>query len=404
MKLKLKESNKMKVTLLAGGAGDIYYELGLLSGLISKGIAVHYIGSDSMKDAEILRNENVDFYNLRGSQNPHASKREKIARILKYYLRLIRYATKTDSKIFHIQWLNKFIYFDRVFLNVYYKILGKRLVFTAHNVNAGVRDGKDTYFNRLTLKFMYKIVDHIIVHTDRMKRQLIEDFNIRESKVTVIPYGINNMVFKSQLTTMEARTRLGLSLNEKVLLFFGIIKPYKGLENLLLALSNQEEKSDACKLIIAGMVDKDYGEYWQKLKTIITENNLNDHIIEQTEFIPDEDVEIYFKAADVLILPYKYIFQSGILFLALNFGLPIIATDVGSLREFIIEGRIGFICRPEDPNDLAEKIDLYFNSILYKDLSVNREKIKEYANERYSWVKIAEQTYTIYKDILQTDQ
>jgi glycosyltransferase involved in cell wall biosynthesis len=390
----------MRIAILAAGGGDVYYEMGLLSGLVSIGIKVDYIGSNVMKDKEILTNEQVSFYNLRGSQDPSASIGKKITRILKYYFRLFKFAFKTDSAIIHIQWFPKFVYFDRVLLNLYYKVLRKKLVFTAHNVNAGVRDGNDNIINRLTLRFMYKIVDHIIVHTKRMKQQLIDEFNIRDSKVTVVPYGINNMVFNSHLTATEAKKNFGLRDNDRVILFFGIIKTYKGLEDLLLALANLKKKADSIKLIIAGKIDRNYNIYWEELSRIIEENNLKDNIIERIEFIPDTEVEIYFKAADVLILPYKYIYQSGILFLSLTFGLPIIATDVGSLKEIIVEGKTGFVCSPQDPVDLAEKIAKYFQSDLYKNLDVNREEIIKYANEKYSWVKIAEKTFSIYKSLL----
>lgn len=118
------------------------------------------------------------------------------------------------------------------------------------------------------------------------------------------------------------------------------------------------------------------------------------------EYIPDEQVEVFFKSSDVLMLPYKFIYQSGVLFLSYSFGLPVIATDVGSLREEIIEGETGFICKPEDPQDLSEKIDLYFKSELFKNLEKNRKIIKEYANERYSWYKVGEITHGVYKEFL----
>jgi D-inositol-3-phosphate glycosyltransferase len=391
---------EMKVTLLVGGGGDMYYELGLCSGLISNGIHVEYIGSDSVKEMKIFENENVAFYNLRGSQKPDAPIVEKFFRILKYYLRLIHHAAKTDSRIFHIQWLNKFVYFDRILLNLYYKMLGKKLIFTAHNVNAGIRDGTDSFMNRLSLNFMYKLVDHIIVHTEKMKQQLIEGFGIQEDKVTVIPYGINDMVFKSDLTRMEARKKLNLDDGGRIALFFGVITPYKGLEYLLWALTKRREKDDPFRLIIAGKVDKKFSQYWKSVQRIAKEHNLGDYIIERIGYIADKDVEVYFKAADVLILPYKYIFQSGILFLAFNFGLPVIATDVGSLREFIIDGKTGFLCKPEDPDDLAEKINIYYNSHLFRNAEENREKIIGYANEKYSWGKIGEKTHDLYKSLL----
>ena len=118
----------MTITLLRGGGGDAYYELGLLSGLVKNGLHIDYIGSDTLQDAEILGNKKVSSFNFRQDQNPDAPKREKISRIFKYYIRVLKYAANTDSKVIHIQWLNKFIYFDRTFVNIYYKILGKKLL------------------------------------------------------------------------------------------------------------------------------------------------------------------------------------------------------------------------------------------------------------------------------------
>jgi len=357
----------MKVTLLTGGDASTHYVLALLSGLVSAGIKVDLIGSDATKDTQIIKNKNVVFYNLRGDQNPDAPIKEKIARVLKYYFKLVKYAYEAESKLFHIQWLNKFVHFDRTFLNIYYKLLGKKLVFTAHNVNAAERDQNDSLMNRLTLKLMYKIVDHIIVHTNKMKLQLIDSFNIKESKVTVIPHGILNIASETELTRMQARKKLHLKSYEKVLLFFGIITPYKGLEYLLMALDKTKEKYDNLRLVIAGKVDKNSQAYYGKINRIIKDYDLNNYVIKRIEFIPDEDIEVYFKSADVLILPYNYIFQSGLIFLAFNFGLPVIATDVGSLRESIIEGRTGFICKPRDPYDLAKKINRYYDSNLFKN-------------------------------------
>lgn len=385
--------------MLGAGGGDTYYELGLVSGLISKGINIDFIGSDFMKDTNILKNKNVQFYNLRGKQHADATMKEKIFRIIKFYFLLVKYAYKTDSKLFHIQWLNKFIYFDRTFLLLYYKILGKKLIFTAHNVNAGQRDRNNNLMNRLTLKFMYKIFDKIIVHTNKMRYQLIEDFNIDENKVIAIPYGINNVVYKSDLTRLQARKKFQLKSDMKTLLFFGYITPYKGLEYLILALAKLKEYINDFKLIIAGKIDINCEKYWGNILKIIEENDVWDYIIQKIGFVPDEDIEIYFKAADILILPYDFIFQSGPLFMSYNFGLPVIATDVGSFKDDVIEGKTGFICRPKDHNDLANKINYYFRSDLFKDLETNRIKIIKYASEKYSWRKIGARTYAIYTSL-----
>src|SRR5690606_26019108 len=113
--------NQMKISLLTGSV-DPHYQLDLLSGLVSTGLEVDFIGSDAMKDAPILLNKNVHFLNLRGSQDHKSPVHKKIIRIVKYYYNLIIYSIKADSRIFHIQWENKFTFFDRTILNIYYKI------------------------------------------------------------------------------------------------------------------------------------------------------------------------------------------------------------------------------------------------------------------------------------------
>ena len=129
-----------------------------------------------------------------------------------------------------------------------------------------------------------------------------------------------------------------------------------------------------------------------------------DRVIEKIEYVPDEETELYFKAADVLILPYTHVFQSGVLFLGYSFGLPAIAADVGTLKEEIIEGETGFVFKPQDSSDLARKIDKYFKSELFRNLEARRAEIKAYANERYSWDKVATITTAVYSDLLYPPQ
>ena len=109
---------------------------------------------------------------------------------------------------------------------------------------------------------------------------------------------------------------------------------------------------------------------------------------------------MYFKAADVLALPYRHIFQSGVLFFGYSFGLPVVAADVGALREDIIEGKTGFLCRPCDPVDLAKAIETYFESDLFKDLNARRREIQEYAKARHSWDLVVERTRDVYAQLL----
>lgn len=151
-----------------------------------------------------------------------------------------------------------------------------------------------------------------------------------------------------------------------------------------MALANLRQRDHSFRLIIGGRIKKDCEAYWGNIQRIVEEHDLKDHIIKRIEYIPDEEIELYCKSADVMIFFYKYIFQSGVLFLSYHFGLPVIAVDVGSLKGDVVDGKTSFICQPEDPEDLAEKIDLYFQSDLFKNLEANLNKIIKYASKKYS--------------------
>jgi glycosyltransferase involved in cell wall biosynthesis len=186
---------------------------------------------------------------------------------------------------------------------------------------------------------------------------------------------------------------------DKTLLFFGNIAPYKGLEYLVDAFIELARKSPEYRLIIAGR-PKGSEDYWSLIQRTISSSGVGERIIQRIEYVPDEQTELYFKAADVLVLPYTHIFQSGVLFLGYSFGLPVIATDVGSLKEEIIEGKTGFVCPPQDSKALANAIEIYFSSELFKNLEKRRQEIRAYANERYSWTKVAAITTNIYSKLV----
>lgn len=393
----------IEVGLLTGGV-DKPYAFGLAMALVSKGVRLDFIGSDEIDSPELHTSPNLKFLNLRGCQRQDVSFARKVWRILVYYARLIRYASVAKPRVFHILWNNKFQIFDRTLLMLYYKLLGKKIVFTAHNVNAGKRDEKDSALNRLTLRTQYHLADHVFVHTEQMRSELLRDFGVRERAVTVIPFGINNSVPRTDLTPAEARGHLGIRSCEKTILFFGNIGPYKGLQFLAEAFHAIAVKNADLRLIVAGRLGKGCEKLLQEVRRTLSREVSTGQVIQKIEYIPDEDAELYLKAADVLVLPYTHVFQSGVLFLGYNFGLPVIATDVGSLSEDVIEGRTGFLCKPCDPVDLARTIEMYFNSDLYRHLDERRQEIRVHANGRNSWHVVGEQTCKAYAELLKGDE
>ena len=369
----------LEVALLTGGV-DRPYAYGLAMALASKSVRLEVIGSDVIDSPEMHSTPNLRFLNLWTTQRTDATLVDNLLRTLRHYVSLVRYAVAAEPGVFHILWNSKVQFVDRTLLMLYYKVLGKKIALTAHNVNKEKRDANDSLLNRLTLKIQYRLADHLFVHTQKMKNELVQDFGVRERSVTVIRHPINNAFPDTDLIPAEAKYRLGIRDDEKTILFFGKIKPYKGVEHLLAAFRRLTVSDGNYRLIIAGEVQKGNQQYMEELLRTVTSELDPGKIILKTQFIPDEEAELYLKAADVLALPYNDIFQSGVLFLAYSFGLPVVATDVGSFREEIVEGATGYLCKPADPADLATAIEAYFTSDLYRNLGTRRQEIKDYAD------------------------
>ncbi len=395
------EARQIEVTLLTGG-GDRPYAFGLATALASEGVCLDVIGSDELDSREIRESPALKFFQfIRDSSPRRAGTLRKGWGVLIYYLRLIRYAATAKPRVFHILWNYKLQLFDRTLLMLYYKMLGKRIVFTAHNVNAGRRDSNDSVLNRLTLRIQYRLADQIFVHTEQMKRELLTDFGVRDRAIIVIPFGVNNSVPDTDLTPEQAKQRLGIADSERTLLFFGNIGPYKGLEFLVAAFQLVATQISGYRLIIAGKARRGSENYLQEIQRTIGRDASRDRVTQRIEHIPDDETELYFKAADVLVLPYRHVYQSGVLFLAYSFGLPVIATDVGSLRDSIVQDRTGLLCKPTDPTDLAQTIRRYFDSDLYRHLGQTRRVIREYASAHNSWDAVSKRTREAYEALLQ---
>lgn len=385
-------SNSGLTIAVLTGCQDRHYAFGLTMALAEAGVSVEAIGSDEIDSPEFHSAPNVRFLEFVTRKSvSNEGLLQKIWRVIGYYARVLRYVPFSSAQVIHILWNYKLELLDRTLLMLYFKMFGKRIALTAHNVNQARRDSNDSWLNRISLKCQYRLCDQIFVHTAKMKKELCEEFGVAEQTITVIPYPVNNALPETGLTSLDAKKQLGLRQGEKVILFFGRLVPYKGLEFLLEAfrLMVQDQES-AYRLIIAGEPQKGSERYLNEIRQTIDTYFGSGRVISRMQFIPDEETEIYLKAADVLVLPYKDIFQSGILFLAYSFGLPVVATDVGSFREVILEGETGFISRSAAPEEIAKTIQIYFGSDLYKNLDTWRPKLRDYVNLHHSWAAVAE--------------
>jgi len=161
-------------------------------------------------------------------------------------------------------------------------------------------------------------------------------------------------------------------------------------------------KDRSYRLIIAGEPKRGTEEYLSDIQKSIANGAGREQVMQRVEFIPDSETELYFKAADVSALPYTMVFQSGVLFLSYSFGLPAIASDVGSFADDITSGENGFVCNARDAKDLANVIEKYFSSDLFKELPTRRHQIRDRANLSHSWDVVGTLTRNVYARLLGT--
>jgi glycosyltransferase involved in cell wall biosynthesis len=182
--------------------------------------------------------------------------------------------------------------------------------------------------------------------------------------------------FGPRLEQQEALKSLGIEFNSehKYILFFGIIRKYKGLDLLIEAMSKLGED---VQLIIAGEVYGSFDEY----QSLIDQNELSHRVHLFNSYIPDDKVGLYFSASDVCVLPYRSATQSGIISISKHFEIPVIATDVGGLKESISHGKTGLMVERAEPQLIAESIDAYFTG----DLKESCKLLIREENERNSW-------------------
>lgn len=179
----------------------------------------------------------------------------------------------------------------------------------------------------------------------------------------------------------DARAELGIGDNEKVILFFGLVRKYKGLNFLIEAMPEVLKSVDA-RLVIAGEFYDDKEPYVQQIRDL----GIEQKVILKDEYVPNEKVGVFFSASDVVALPYISATQSGIVQIAYGFDKPVVTTNVGGLPEAVIDGETGYVVPPSDPHALANGIISYFKEVKAPDFAININKFRE----EFTWNRMVE--------------
>ena len=263
------------------------------------------------------------------------------------------------------------------------RLLGVPLVATAHVVTPHERP----LFQHAIYRRIHRISHLIIAHSDFDRKRLLEEFAIDPERVVVIPHGEYGF-FASGGDVQDrdtARRSLGLEPPDEVALFFGYIREYKGLDVLLEAWPKVMDARPGARLLVAGDPVRLDPARRKELEAWATSLRVVHHF----DYIPFSDVTRYFRAADAIVMPYRHISQSGVLFLALSLGVPVVAARVGALPELLRDDDSALLVPPESPADLAKAlIRLLGDSELQERLAESGRRIAD----QHSWPSIAERT------------
>lgn len=294
------------------------YEKGFANGLASNGVEMELVASDRTLVSDL--HPEIKAINLRGSQDPRRPRHRKVMNLVRYAAALFRHIRKGKHDVVHLTGLfmtsNKLAGLVEWFI---YRLLAKQFFMTVHNL---LPHNQHTPFNRWLYRRIYRLPDKLVVHTEKMKRGLCDQFGVEEGRVIVMHHGVDAP--PDRLAVPEHAPELRI-------LLFGGLSHYKGTDLFLESLYFCADIPMRIK--IAGECRDQ--TYKARIENLIEALPSNQVVQWDKKFIDEQEVGRYFEAADVVVLPYRHIDQSGVLFTAFRFGAPVIASDVGSFRESI---------------------------------------------------------------------
>lgn len=250
-----------------------------------------------------------------------------------------------------------------------------KVLFICDNVIPHEKRFGDKFFTRLA----FSVVNYFVIQSRTVEKDL-KLFNKKNKPYVLSPHPLYN-IFGDKTVKQEAKNILSdefkISFGDsKIILFFGYIRKYKGLMFLLEAMPSIVKKHNV-KLLIAGEFYENEEQYRKKIEDL----KISEHIILLSSFMPEDKVRYFFSACDCLVLPYADATQSGIVPLAYYYDKPVIVTDVGGLSEVVIDGKTGFVIKPEDSNEIFEAVNKFYSEDLENIFS---ENIKE-EKKKYQW-------------------
>jgi len=384
----------MKVVVLDPSCLTWPYTPRLCEALAGRGCEVHLVASQFLysdrEDAGSYRkwdhfyNRTIKLYRrrTRGFLRRYVKGAEHVVDMF----RLLRFLKRLRPDVIHFQQA-PIPFVDRWFLGGLGRIAP--LVLTVHNTTPF--HGEASRLQRWGFGSFVSRFDHLIVHTQYSRRQLIEGLGIPGDRLSVLPHPLLDH-HESKCAPESRRPGVPQAEDEQIVLFFGNVSHYKGLDILIRAFGRlPHERLRRTRLLVSGNPHIPMGP----IMALAQEVGIEDRVEWDLRFIPDEQIHSVFARATVLALPYRHIDGSGVLAMALSHGKPMVATRIGGFAEILEDGVHGYLVEPEDPSAMAARLeDVLSDSNRARAMS---DAVRRLAEGWRSWDAVAEETIRIYQ-------
>lgn len=268
------------------------------------------------------------------------------------------------------------------------------ILVTAHNLLPHDRAEREAFGMAFAHRVIYRFADAVLVHGETNRQELLRYFAVPESRAVSVPHGDYAFAGR-EIDRAEARGRLGFGPEDRVVLCFGTLRPYKGIHHLIPAFGQVRRAIPPARLLIAG---QPIGLDPREIERAIDGAGIGDAVRLDARYIPLQEVPLYFSAADLVVLPYVHVYQSGALQLAYAHARPVVVTATGALPESVEDGVNGRVVPPADPDALARAI-IGLLSLPEGTLSEMGRHSRRLAGQRYAWADVAQKTLEVYKKI-----
>lgn len=281
------------------------------------------------------------------------------------WIKAAKHINNLNADLVYFDWWNPFFGpSHRVISSLIKKKYRNRIIFITENVMS--HEGR--FIDRLLTKIGLKNADAFVALSNIVENAL-KDFTDRKIYKSALPiYGGYNL--NKNLDVKKQKTEFGFGEDDDILLFFGYVRKYKGLNVLLGAMPGILKRNPKAKLLIVGEFYDTPDKYYEQINNL----GIKDSVKVVQRFVPNEEVGLYYSAADIVILPYLSATQSGVLNIAYGFGKPVVVTDVGGLTEDVIDGKTGYVVKPNDENEIINAVNRFFEDRGKVDFQNNIDK------------------------------